>query len=75
MDIQHSTAGVRLIIDDQIRIEKLGGISKSSATRHVFSDPEFPKDVGLIPGKNLRPEHLVDAYLHKLIARHGGKAA
>ena len=57
----------RLITNEEIR-QKLGGMSNASYYRNVVSRPDFPRPVVLMPGKNLRDEAEIDAFIARLLA-------
>ena len=58
----------RQLIRRSVILERLGGASKSSGQRHVFSRPDFPKPVQLLAGVELYDEGEVDAWIGQLLA-------
>jgi predicted DNA-binding transcriptional regulator AlpA len=51
--------------DRQIRLQKLGDAGRTTLWRYR-QDPKFPRPRKL-GGRNLTPEHLVDAYLEEVL--------
>ena len=57
----------RLIKQKDMLKKYFGDTSDSSAERHLYKRPDFPKPVEVFPGVKMRDEVEIEAFVEKLI--------